>query len=377
MRSPRRMDRRGVRSLLCAAWPSPGESGEAAPPTLIGGVNEKSIGKMDVGDRKRSIGIDWIQGTIPFTKMDSLFLYLSEMCGSAPESYNHGFMGYQAAAEWHPYGIKVLWDLDTENRLRHGNRIVLQIGGTGLGCFPAASLYQFCRDLCTRFFFKATRVDLCFDDYEKIITPMEVSEFAKEGSYKGFRKHRPILEMKSNGEIVGDTLYFGTRGKNGGGKFVRFYRKDLESGGEVDSYRWEVEFSKDKANDIFFKLAMSFDITEFATNIAMFIGGAIDFVERGGRPDLDRLAFWEQILDSLGSASLRSPKSEQSIETAMEWVEVSVTPSLEKIRRAIGDDRYYEWLMNRMEDVELRKKAMEQVATYHYVHGKPVSEVPF
>lgn len=395
-RPTRRMDLKGLKTLRAHEFKvvqeaavrahrssevtSPnGERGEAAPPALVGGIDSQNIGKMDAGDRKRSIGMDWMQGTIPFEKMDLLFSYLSAMCGSQPERYNHGFLGYQAAAEWHPFGIKVMWDLDASNRIRHGNRILLQIGGTGLGCFPAVSLYRFCRNLCIKFFFKCTRADLCFDDYEKIIRPHEVVEFADQGSYKGFRKHRPIIERRRNGELLGETVYFGTRGKDGAGKFLRCYGKDLESKGEVDSIRWEVEFSKERANAVFFELAMSENVTEFASRLAMFIGGAIDFIERSGKrmDPMDRLAFWEQILDALGAAEVRSPRPEQGIESAMRWVEVSVSPSLEKIRRAIGDDRYYAWLQGQMEGVQLRKKAIEQVAAYHRVHGVPTPAVPF
>lgn len=69
---------------------------------------------------------------------------------------------------------------------------------------------------------------------------------------------------------------------------------------------------------------MSSDLTDFATKLAMFIGGAIDFIERNGnrRDSIDRLAFWEQILDALGAAVVRNPKPDQSIETAMSWVPV-------------------------------------------------------
>ena len=204
-------------------------------------------------------------------------------------------------------------------------------------------------------------------------------EFADQGSYQGFRKHRPIIERKRNGDLIGDSIYFGTRGNDGSGKFLRCYGKDLESGGKVDSVRWEVEFSKERANAVFFELAMSKDVTEFATKLAMFIGGAIDFIESNGKRSdpIDRLAFWEQILDALGAAEIRCPKPDQSIETAMQWVEVSVAPALEKIRRAIGDDRYYEWLQKQMESVVLRKKAIEQVAVYHRTHGIPEPPVPF
>jgi hypothetical protein len=141
-----------------------------------------------------------------------------------------------------------MWDIDSSNRMRHGNRVLLQTGGTGLGCFPAPSLHRFCYDLCTKVWFKCSRNDLRFDDYEKIIRPDEVANFP--------------------------------------------------------------------------------------TKVAIRDSG-------------------------------------------MQWVEISVTPALEKIRQAIGDDRYYEWLQKRMESVELRKKAQDQITTYHRVHGSPMSSVPF
>ena len=71
-------------------------------------------------------------------------------------------------------------------------------------------------------------------------------------------------------------------------------------------------------------------------------------------------AIWEQILDARGAAEVRNPNPDQSIETAMSWVEVSATPSLEKIRRAIGDNRYYGWIQEQMESVELRKRPLSR-----------------
>lgn len=386
----RRMDKQGLHTLQAYEYrlapgldnrtsgfsPPFGERGEAAPPTLLGGVKGINIGKMDAGERKASIGMDWLQGTIPFEKMDLLFHYLNMVSGSKPEIYDHGFMGYQAAAEWHPFGIKVMWDLNTVNRLRHANRIVLQIGGAGLGCFPAASLYQFCRDLIFKFWFKATRCDLCFDDYDKIIRPKEIDEFAEQGSYKGFRKYKFIHGSNLKGESTDEGIYFGTRGKSGGGKLLRCYAKDIESNGETDSIRWEIEFSKERAALIFFELAMAADLEDFSTKIGDYIGGSIDFIERdksGKFNPLDRLAFWEQILHHLGSASLRFAQPDGSIETSMEWVEKSVVPSIEKIRRAIGDSDYHEWLDGLMDRVELRHKATEQIRMHHNMYGNPTS----
>lgn len=94
---------------------------------------------------------------------------------------------------------------------------------------------------------------------------------------------------------------------------------------------------------------MSSHITEFATTLVKFMGGALDFTERNGtrRISVDRLAFRAQILDHPGAAEVRNPNPDQSIVTAMNQVEIPVTPSLEKIGRTVGDNRYYEWLQKK------------------------------
>lgn len=409
-RSSRKMDSKGLRIIRANEYrvlqkaahssdtsserrASERQSGEAAPPTLLGGVtgknigesekwnkrvtiipSERHLGKLDAGERQSSIGIDWLQGTIPFERFDLVRSYLDAVCGEHREDYNHGMQGFQAACEWHPFGIKLMWDTDRKNRENHANRILFQVTGQGLACFPPVSLWRFLRDLSIKFWFKCSRIDLAFDDYEKIIRPDEVNEFAKEGSYKGFRKHKYIGGNRRNGEQTDDGIYFGTRGKDGGGKFLRCYGKDIESDGETDSIRWEVEFSKAKANKVFFDLAMSTDLTDLATKIALFIGGSIDFAERsrsGRFSKADRLAFWEQILFHLGAAEIRCPKQEGDIESSMEWVEYSVTPSLEKIRQAIGDDIYYNWLHELMQEVDLQPGALGQINAYHYINGEP------
>lgn len=371
--------------------PRAGNSGEAAPPTLLGGINGKNIdvqekfekaatiipsqrhlGKMDAGERTNSIGVDWLQGTIPFEKFGEFQSYMNEMCGDNPEFYKYGLMSYQASAEWYPFNIKIAWDLDRSNRKRHNGRFLLVLSGTSLQCFPPVSLYRFMRDLSLKFWFKCSRIDLCFDDYEKIIHPLEVKHFANMGLYKGFQKHTPFEERKRTGELTNEGLSFGVRG--GGGKYLRCYNKGLQTDGEIDAIRWEVEFSKGKADQIYFDLAMSLSLEDFATKIGLFIGGSIDFAERydsGKFNPNDRLAFWEQILHHLGAAVMRTPTKEGSIEKTQEWIETSVSPSLEKMRIALGDEMYYQWLFEIMSDVKISDRAEAQISWYWSVNGEP------
>ena len=329
---------------------------------------------MDAGERKASISVDWLQGTIPFERMDLLFSYLSDLCETQPEIYNHGLMGYQCSAEWHPFGIKVMWDAERVARNFHANRICIQLTGQSLAGFPPSSLMQFMHDMSVKFWLKCSRIDLAFDDFEKIIRPAEVAEYANQGSYKGFRKHRPVIEQRRDGELLGEGIYFGTRGKSGGGKYLRCYGKDIESNGETDSIRWEVEFSKEKANRVFFDLAMAQNLPDFATMISLFIGGAIDFIERGSSgkySKIDRLAFWEQILHHLGAATIRCPEPDGSIEKTIGWFERSVYPSMEKVRRAIGDDQLYQQLLDGMEGAKLSELQTNQIRVHWNIYGSP------
>ncbi|MDF7809651.1 replication initiation factor domain-containing protein, partial [Pontiellaceae bacterium B12219] len=270
--------------------------------------SQEHLGRMDAGERKASIGIDWLQGTVPFEKMPLLTSYLNALCDTQAEFYNFGMMSFQACCQWHPFGIKMAWDLDEKNRKRHKDRILLVLEGSTFRDFTPINLFRFVKDMALKFSFKCSRIDLAFDDFEKIIEPREVLSYADQGFYKGFRFHDPHGRRMRNGELKGDGVTFGARG--GGGKYLRCYNKELESKGETDSIRWEVEFSKDRANAIFIELVNCFDLDEFACKISMFIGGSIDFAERmpcGKFNELDRLAFWEQILHYLGKAVIRCP----------------------------------------------------------------------
>ena len=119
---------------------------------------------------------------------------------------------------------------------------------------------------------------------------------------------------------------------------------------------------------------MAQSLTGFATMISLFIGGTIDFIERGSSgkySKIDRLAFWEQILHHLGAATIRCPESDGSIEKTMGWFERSVYPSIEKVRRAIGDDQLYQRLLDGMEGAKLSELQLNQIRVHWNVHGYP------
>lgn len=350
-----------------------GAARDSAPPILIGGINLHD-NKYDLVEHTGVIGIDWLQGTIPVERTGLFFDYMSQCCGTTPEIKPYGLYRYDRHVVWHPFDIKMFFDSSTERcNDVHQGRCTIQMCATSLSCFDADQLFQLVGDLVKFFWFKSTRIDLCFDDYERIIVPHELVEVAKQGNFTGYRRFEHLAPQKINGEMEGDTLYFGRRGKNGSGRFLRCYDKALETKGELHSIRWEVEFSKDRAGAVCFQLAMAQNIEEFAGLIASLIGGSIDFVDRQGihLDRMERLDFWNRIVSILGAVKLRNPKRIKTVEKAKAWIEKSVIPSVEMLRKALGDEDFYEWIEDEIKTAKLSKYQRRVISEYWDKKGKP------
>ena len=343
-----------------------GDSRAPSPPYLLGGDNCQKK-KFECENFSGSVGIDWLQGTVPIEKAALLFDYFSEMCGGKPEIFKWGRFRYDRHCEWHPYGITIYWDVDSENRLSHRNRIAIQLTGQSLNAFGADELFQLFRDLNETFEFNATRLDTCFNDFEKIKMPHEVAKIAEQSNFTGFKCWEPKQKRRVSGEFLNDGIYFGQRGKNGSGRYLRCYDKALESKGEMDCVRWEVEFTKQTAKTVFEKLCSAPNLETFAGMIGMIIGGSIDFVNRKGThlDRMQRLDWWQRIIDILGCVKLRNPQRIKSIDKTKEWLETSVAASIKKVQVADGADNFEEWFSNLMKSANLNKRQQAEIRDYH------------
>jgi hypothetical protein len=341
-----------------------------SPPYLLGGDNcQESKTAIEGG----SVGIDWIQGTVPIEKLPALHDYISKMCGCRPEVLQWGQMRYDAHCVWHPFGIKLFWDTTPAKQVGHCNRATLQLSGSPLGCFSPEQIFSFVKTLHSTFEFSATRTDLCFDDFKKIMRPHEVAEEAAKGNFTGFKRWEPKQARRVSGEYLSDGVGFGLRGKNGSGRYLRCYDKELESEGEIDAIRWEVEFTKDRAKCVFITLAKSKNMQEFVGSIAALIGGSIDFVDRKGAhlDRMNRLDWWQGILELLGRVTVRSKTPAKTIESSIQWVEKSVASTLLKLEKAIGERPFKRWMDRLRENAPLNKEQEAQVRVYRIQKSLP------
>jgi hypothetical protein len=151
--------------------------------------------------------------------------------------------------------------------------------------------------------FKAKRLDIAFDDYTQTITPGLVRLAHVSGNVRGFRKL--FAEVNATDFVDGptfETYYLGTRGKNGSGLFLRCYDAGLNHPGNGDFTRLELEFSGDKANQVFDMLA-DLPLAHWAEYMMSVISGSVNFIDStfSSRTDrCPRLPWWEDIVGNCG-----------------------------------------------------------------------------
>lgn len=126
--------------------------GSGRPPILIGGLDSQNGFDYKNNGRNAAIGIDWIQGSMPYKYFQSFCDYLDEVCGCESDLYDYGQTRYQRQRVWEKYGIRIYYDLTQEEaEKRHRGRFCLQVSGTALKAFSAKNLRRFCKDLVTVF----------------------------------------------------------------------------------------------------------------------------------------------------------------------------------------------------------------------------------
>lgn len=330
-RAPKRTGERGGPCDAVAARPVVSSS---SPPAW---VIESSPPVGNTGGNltlRSTVKLDWIAGTVPATYLDRLRSFVSDLLGPA-EDMDHGQHTYQSGCVW-ATGAKLFW---TDGRAE----CCLSLNGRSVDQIPLGQLRGVCCQLVESFTFKASRVDLAFDDYARRVSVQQVRQAAEAHDFTGFQVWQSHQAHRAR-DLVGDSVRFGRRGKDGSGKSLIVYDKGLESAGEIDAVRWEVTLSKETAALWFQCLADSSSDEFFTKKITSIIGGCIDFVSRGNhqhRDRMPRLSWWADLVQVLDASVLvihqHTPPLQQTYE---KWIRPSVLPSLVKIRAVVQSQGY-------------------------------------
>ena len=274
------------------------QRGEGCPPSSITG------GIFTSGDRRADeIGLDWIQGSFP---SENLYLVKNRLrLVGADFSPAMSGRNWYDCCEKAPNGTFVAF---TNGRADAMFALTRQVCGQ----LDAIGQLTLLKDL-SLLGVKFTRIDVRFDDYERLIEPAGIDAFvrARPKQVIHYREYRGVFPIDpATNALKGAGCYFGVRGRDGGGRQYCIYDKLLESGDEsMDCIRWECRLYKERARIVGLYLCGSADVGQFVARLGEVVGGNIDFRERiSDDPNLDRLPrpmWWSAILEKLGRVVIR------------------------------------------------------------------------
>jgi len=344
------------------------------PRNVIRGVNSQL---------RNEVGVHWLRISISRKHLDAVRKYCDCYFGASIKD-GYGLWSYDSRYSWQNKA-SINFDSDfARSDLVHGGKITLDVPGSALDRIEKTDLNLFLLSL-RQFKPTATRIDIFFDDYSRFITPYQLSKIAVKNHFSGFRQFQNKQQFKQNikngkAELLHDEVDFGRRGQNGSGKYLRCYDKYLETKGEKNCVRWEVEFTKERAQIIFDKLSLVTSIDAFATLCGSLVVGCITFVHRCAEKNIGRLCiykFWENIKGLLGTLVIRVPSHKTNLSGKYEWVYRQVSPTLACLRETFVTDSYYlSWLFDvlaggkdKMSQAQVNV-SNENKKTLHYIDGE-------
>mgnify|MGYP005751343455 CR=1 FL=1 len=250
-------------------------------------------------------------------------------------------------------GLRFWWKKPTDHE---SGQLYVYAGGQVLSAATHKAAHDAFTWLGYQYGFVGKRFDVAIDDYDKG-TPLEQVEAAAiEGNYAYCASHQ-IVESARRGENPGRTIYFGSPKSD---KRVRCYDKSIESDGQIDAIRWEVQLRDVKA-DYAITRWLALDPGQLETEgvkfLASVVTGGVHLCDRSDEEkNIDRcdvLPFWADFLQRTAEGvRIPCPKKAPLLERSLTWLQNQVAPTLGVIRRVFGEgfETYIQTLIDSGED---------------------------
>jgi len=177
----------------------------------------------------------------------------------------------------------------------------------------------------------ATRCDVNLDDYNRAVSPLQVEASAQGPEIVTHAKrgltHRGFAVGET--ETTGVTVYIGQPSSR---QRLRVYDKELESKGEMDCVRWELQCREETAQTLMAQMAHG----EWGEVVTRRLVAFVDFREdtvgpRGGKVDTEdrpRCGWFAQLVGTAVKATAYLPKEARTVEQVIEWIDRGVSTSL-------------------------------------------------
>ena len=183
---------------------------------------------------------------------------------------------------------------------------------------------------------KASRCDVNMDDYRRLIEPAAaLVEIQGPNAVTHARAWTVIHGGEVGAEdVTGITLMVGAPSSR---QRLRIYDKGMESDGELDCVRWELQARKQAAETLVQQLAAA----EWATVIRARMMAFIDFRDADSHSETEkrvRLTWWEKLMLGVKKGRVYLPKPLKTIDEVHSWLRDSIGPSLALVMAALDGD---------------------------------------
>jgi len=297
----------------------------------VGVCSEESVDNREPGVESGEgiqIGLDWLSVTTHPSEdkpisVDQVQLAVTVALGAGLGDWvqlEYGRWGYQRAMVG-PGNAQIFFDapgrgdvhfslpgkacqLAGEGRLRHLLNFAIAHGG------------------------KATRADINLDDYGREVAPAEVLD-AIQGADVVTHARKWLIQQGGqvgSKELTGATAYLGQPSSR---QRLRTYDKGLESGGEMDCVRWELQSRHEAADSLISLLADP--AKKWSEVVASRLVSFVDFRDASAHSEVEkrpRLPWYERLIRGAVKASAYPVKAARTAFEVVDWLDHAIAPSL-------------------------------------------------
>lgn len=305
------------------------------------------------------VSVDWLSFTLfDFNSSDDVIRFMG-IDSQLFREMEKGASGYKRMRKCAEYNISVLF----EGNKNMGIHVTVSSRGVGylLDCFSKTLIFDTVFGLgyevddfdttALMLFFseiqkhgQLTRIDLAVDDIgcryyslEEIQNKLDLRRVISK-----FRTYRPIPEKTFDNDVLGYTIYFGSRESD---IMMRVYDKRLEQNRRksvddvdyvnYDWIRWELEIKGERSNDVVREFVNGKSLSSVIVGV---LSHYVRFVVPKGknRSRWKNEKKWDEFISGIEPLRLFVKRYEPTIDDKIAWLEKQVAPTMATVLYASG-----------------------------------------
>jgi hypothetical protein len=195
--------------------------------------------------------------------------------------------------------------------------------------------------------YSCMRIDISLDDYSKQLQPLVLRDARAAGRVKHCRPTGQQKDYFGNDFNVGFTVYIGSRVSD---RFVRFYDKSSRSASAIDAYRYEGQFMRLHAQQVFTSLCSYSTTRPMLTQATRLVLGIFDYFDDVHKTQ--RSSWWQDFIDyclplgDSGGVRYRISSLAPTLTTVIDSLKRRASGALSLIRHLFGTIEYTRFVLD-------------------------------